>query len=244
METESASNEEENNEQNKRDHIKERLKDLGVSQDSVRPQKSWISRNINNLILAVVVVLVGAFIIEYQSSQTMKADNSQLAEQNTASDQAVTQVANPYYSNQPTNGSMGMQMQPPIWTYPQYAENRENSSVGGQPKEDAEIDRTVQNGAENNPYGSADSGWYAQQRFYGQSYQQPQVQNQDNTQRQEQRSWAENRQPTYHGQYDNNYNRQYYNYNYGPTYNPYYPPMPNTYSMPYPNAGYYNGWYR
>jgi len=246
METESASSEEENNEQDKRDHIKERLKEMGVSQDSVRPHKTWFSRNINYLILSVVAVLVGAFAIEYQSSKKMEEDNSPVAEQSPA--------GNPYYYKQPANGTMGMEMQPPSWAQPQYGANN-----AGRAGDQQEARQDAQNSAENNAFQNGNSGWYAQQRFYGQPryygqtyQQQPPVQNQENaqaqinTQTQEQGGWSDNRQPTYRGQYNDNYNyngRNTGNNNW-PAYNPYYAPMPNPYSVPYPSAGYYNGWYR
>lgn len=255
METESASNEEENNEQDKRDHIKERLKEMGVSQDSVRPHKTWFSRNINYLILSVVAVLVGAFAIEYQSSKKMQADSSYIAKQSTVNNQAGNQSGYPYYYNQPGNNAMAMEMQSPSWPPPQYAEH--NTSRDDSQSENRQ---DTQANVENNTYQNQNSGWYAQHRFYGQppnygqTYQQPPVQNQRNTepqkniQNQEQRGWSDNHQQTYRGQNDGQYNGNYYGQYTGnnnwPAYNPYYVPMPNPYSMSYPTAGYYNGWYR
>ena len=263
METESASSEEENNEQKKRDHIKDRLKEMGVSQDSVRPHKSWFSRNINYFILSIIAVLVGAFAIEYQSSNKMETDNSQVATQSPANDQRGNQAGNPYY-NPPANGSMGMQ--PHSWAQPQYDAynlNRENvNRVGDQSEGQQDAQQDTLSSAENNTSQNGNSGWYAQQRFYGQPpyygqrYQQPSVQNQKNTQaqtnaqtqKQEQRAWSDNRQPTYRGEYNGQntgqYAGQYRGNNNWPAYNPYYVPMPDPYSMPYPTAGYYNGWYR
>jgi len=236
METESASNEE-NNEQSKRDHIKERLKEMGVSQDSVRPEKSWIARNINYLIIAVVAILVGAFVIEYQSSSKIENDDAQAAEQNQSVEQAAYQAGNPYYYNQPANGGMGMEMQPPAWAQPQYGNQYADSAEAGSGEQ-----QTDQNEAVNNDFQNGNSGWYAQQRFYGQqpyygqSYQKAPAHNQQNNQaqtelqNQQQSRWPEHYQQSYPGQYNG--------------YNQYYVPMPNPYAMPYPNTGYYNGWYR
>lgn len=241
METESASNEEENNEQSKRDHIKERLTEMGVSQDSVRPKKSWFSRNINFLIISIIAILVGVFAIEYQSSSKMDAEMSSVAGQSPAMNRAA---------NQPATGMMGVDMQMPSWPQPQYREQYPAAVADRTDKQQKSADNKANQNRNSGWYGQ--QGYYAQpqyQQYYGQMYQQPpaqsqpRIQQQMNTQNPAQRPGAGNRQPDYRGQY-NGYNNGQYSNNNGPAYNPYYAPMPNPYSMPYPSAGSYNGWYR
>ncbi len=70
MESESNSNTEENNAQNKQEHIKQRLKDLGVSDDSKRPEKNWFSKYGNYLMISIIATLVAAYWVEYQDNDT------------------------------------------------------------------------------------------------------------------------------------------------------------------------------
>ncbi len=51
----------------KQEHIKQRLKDLGVSDDSTRPEKSWFSRYGNYLMLAIIVSLGVVYWLEYSN---------------------------------------------------------------------------------------------------------------------------------------------------------------------------------
>lgn len=67
MESDSHSSIEENDVQDKQEHIKQRLKDLGVSEESERPAKSWFSRYRNYLIATVIVVLAAVYWFEYRS---------------------------------------------------------------------------------------------------------------------------------------------------------------------------------
>lgn len=80
----------------KQQHIKDRLKEMGVASDSPRPQKSWISRNINFLIIAAVTVLVAAYVYEYQNSSVETADET-IA--NKSADRSTDQ---PYVTSQNT----------------------------------------------------------------------------------------------------------------------------------------------
>ena len=66
MDPESQSNVEENDEQSKQDAIKERLKEMGVAQDSVRPEKSWFAKFGKFVLLLVIGVLIGAYWYEAQ----------------------------------------------------------------------------------------------------------------------------------------------------------------------------------
>lgn len=66
MESESNSNTEKNNVQDKQQHIKQRLKDLGVSDDSKRPEKSWFGKYGNYLMISIIAVLVAAYWVEHQ----------------------------------------------------------------------------------------------------------------------------------------------------------------------------------
>jgi len=61
MESEDKANNNESDVQDKQEHIKERLKEMGVASDSVRPEKSWLSKYGNYLMLTVIAVLVAAY---------------------------------------------------------------------------------------------------------------------------------------------------------------------------------------
>ena len=56
-------------ENTKQEHIKQRLKDLGVSDDSQRPKKSWFSRFGNHIMITAVVVLSVLYWLEYRSME-------------------------------------------------------------------------------------------------------------------------------------------------------------------------------
>ena len=95
MDSESQTNDEENNVQNKQEHIKERLKEMGVSQDSVRPEKSWLSKYVNYVIGATVCVLVVAYWYETNRDDVLSAEETA---DNRMQDNYL-QNTNPYYSN-------------------------------------------------------------------------------------------------------------------------------------------------
>jgi len=61
MESEEQANNNESDVQDKQEHIKERLKEMGVASDSVRPEKSWLSKYGNYLMVTVIAVLVAAY---------------------------------------------------------------------------------------------------------------------------------------------------------------------------------------
>ena len=96
MSQESESNKEENKDQSKQDHIKERLKDMGVSQDSIRPERSWFSKYGKPVMLSIAAILIGVFWYESQKQESVKAN----------ADGQQEYANNPYY-----NGQQG---------YPQY----------------------------------------------------------------------------------------------------------------------------
>ena len=62
-------NEESNTAEDKQEHIKQRLKDLGVSDDSTRPKKSWFSSYGTYLMVAIIASLVFVFWLEYSSEE-------------------------------------------------------------------------------------------------------------------------------------------------------------------------------
>lgn len=66
MGSETQSNEEENSVKSKQEHIKERLKEMGVSQDSVRPEQSWLAKYSKYFFLIVISALVVAYLFVYK----------------------------------------------------------------------------------------------------------------------------------------------------------------------------------
>lgn len=72
-----ASNEatEEKSVQTKQEHIKERLKDLGVSEESERPKKSWFSQYGSYVMVAVAITLVTIYWLENKNQ-----DNNPVAQ--------------------------------------------------------------------------------------------------------------------------------------------------------------------
>ncbi len=67
MEPESHSNSKESDVQDKQEHIKQRLKDLGVSEDSERPKKNWFKQYGNYFLIIIVALLVVAYWAEYKN---------------------------------------------------------------------------------------------------------------------------------------------------------------------------------
>lgn len=60
-----------NNEQSKKRRIQQRLKELGVSDDSTRPEKKWFSRYGNYLMVAIIVSLGVVYWLEYSSQRDL-----------------------------------------------------------------------------------------------------------------------------------------------------------------------------
>lgn len=98
--------------QSKQDHIKERLKDLGVSEESDRPEKSWYGRYGNYVIATVIVVLSGIYWLEYKAQDT---NSDQLAAKTNNTADSI-QNSNPHvpYAHQknmmPANNAQYAQM--------------------------------------------------------------------------------------------------------------------------------------
>jgi len=86
--------------ESKQERIKQRLKDMGVSEDSERPKSSWLSRYGRYAFIVIVGLLVAAYWIEYTKSDMEK--ESQVASSNAAADEATANnaTANP---SQPAN---------------------------------------------------------------------------------------------------------------------------------------------
>ena len=106
MESESQSSVENNGVKTKRERIKQRLKELGVSDDSVRPEKSFLSKYAKYFMAVVFVALLVAYGLEY-SKQDETVD-VQVAKNNT--------VSNPVFN-------------PAQQTYPGYAYSQYNRMV-------------------------------------------------------------------------------------------------------------------
>jgi len=95
MESESQTNDENNEVKSKRERIKQRLKEMGVSVDSERPQESWLSKYGKYFLVVIFLGLLVAYWLEYKnqdsSSEQKIAQNEPSAAQN--------QNLSPYYSN-------------------------------------------------------------------------------------------------------------------------------------------------
>ena len=61
---------EDNADETKKEHIQQRLKDLGVSDDSVRPKKSWLSRYGNHILVTIAIVLSVIYWLEYRAMES------------------------------------------------------------------------------------------------------------------------------------------------------------------------------
>ncbi len=106
MESESNSNTEENNAQDKQEHIKQRLKELGVSDDSKRPEKSWFSKYRNYLMVSIIAILVAAYWVEYQDNDTDSVQQTVQVETPAESVQKLNQhspASQPNHRMQPGN---------------------------------------------------------------------------------------------------------------------------------------------
>ena len=105
MADESQDNKANSEQHNKEEHIKQRLKELGVSEDSERPRASFISKYGKYFLPVVIVVLVAAYWYEYTKQPAM--DESQLAGDNDVVTQQPSQVY-PY-------GQPMQRPEPPAW---------------------------------------------------------------------------------------------------------------------------------
>ena len=90
----------ETTEQSKQEHIKERLKDLGVSEESARPEKSWYARYGNYVISTIIIVLGVIYWLEYRTSANDSVE--QVAQKDASSEQH--QNSNPHNSNPHNSG--------------------------------------------------------------------------------------------------------------------------------------------
>lgn len=106
MESESQSSVGNNDVKTKRERIKQRLKELGVSDDSVRPEKSLLSKYGKYFVAVVLFALLVAYGLEYSKQDEMV--DVQVAENNT--------VSNPVYN-------------PAQHSYPGYAYSQYNRMV-------------------------------------------------------------------------------------------------------------------
>lgn len=107
----------------KEEHIKQRLKEMGVSEDSERPKKSFFAKFGKFMLPAVVVVLVIAYWVEYSKQENLESDTPVAAENVDAS----TQQSGSYFYTQPIQRpeppewvkehrtQMQQQIEPPEW---------------------------------------------------------------------------------------------------------------------------------
>lgn len=95
MNSESNENEKGNDVESKQQHIKDRLKEMGVSPDSVRPEKSGLTKYVSYFIVLIVAVLVGGYWYENQK-QDNPVDEVVVSEQNDVPEP----VSNAYYTDQ------------------------------------------------------------------------------------------------------------------------------------------------
>lgn len=91
---------EQTNTEDKQEHIQQRLKELGVSDDSKRPEKSWVARYGNYLMISVILTLVVIYWLEYR---TIDNTNNHAAEMSApVSQQPSNSYGVPYAVQQPT----------------------------------------------------------------------------------------------------------------------------------------------
>ena len=221
-------------EQSKQAHIKERLKEMGVSQDSVRPEKSWLSKNVNFIIIAIVAVLVAAYVYEYKFASSQQDDNS-VATQTTETSNKTAEISDGavnsgwQYQQQPGQNWQGQNWQPQQASEQQWREEQKfNSQSQAQPSAPANKPEAGQQQYWGAGYGYQPPAMYwpqygayydPRQGGYGGYYQPyPQYQFQ---------------QAPSQGQIENNSTGR------SQQRAPGYPP-----AMPYTGPAYYNGWYR
>ena len=87
---------EEESVQTKQEHIKERLKDLGVSEESERPKKSWFSQYGSYVMVAVAIILITIYWLENKNQDNNPV--AQVAQQESPAEQ--NQNVNPHQPNQ------------------------------------------------------------------------------------------------------------------------------------------------
>lgn len=120
MESESQSSVENNDVKTKRERIKQRLKDMGVSDDSVRPEKSFLSKYGKYFMVVVFGALLVAYGLEY-SKQDETVD-VQVAEDNTDSKPVSNPAQQTYpgyaYSQYNRMTALNYRPAPPPWMRP------------------------------------------------------------------------------------------------------------------------------
>jgi hypothetical protein len=164
MSSESQANEEENDVKKKQEHIKDRLKEMGVSPDSVRPEKSWLSKYANYFIALIVVALAAVYWYENQK-QGVADEAVAVSEENDASSE---RVLNPYYANQQYNRVPAAGYNPYAWRRQEPEnQNNENNQAGVNQMQNNEVNYPRYNTnyqpqypAYSQPYGPGYSGFY------------------------------------------------------------------------------------
>lgn len=197
MSSESQTNEEENNAQSKQDHIKERLKEMGVSDDSVRPEKSLLSKFSSYVIALIVIVLMAGFWLE-SNRQDDSSEQVAVSDESYNTEQQYNQM--PYAGHQQDSwGNM--------------ADNQQ-SNTGWAEQNQPQNNEAMQQGY--NPYYQPQYPAYAQSynrpNYYGYYQPRPQVAP-DNTYRNMQQPYAGNYQAPAGNNYAYPYGRQPYYYN-------------------------------
>ena len=99
----SQDNIEKDDNESKEEHIKQRLKEMGVSEDSERPKESFVSKYGKYFVAVIFVALLAAY--WFESNKQSGMDDEQVAD--TATNSTMQQ--------QPMAYGYGQPMQPPAW---------------------------------------------------------------------------------------------------------------------------------
>ena len=228
--------------QSKQDHIKERLRDLGVSEESERPKKSWLGKYGTYMVVTVVVTVSAIYWLESRNQ-----DNDS-AQQVAAEETSVKQVQNlnPHITNVQPNNMMTSNNQQLSWQQKNVMQQREMQRKAWeqqkmrqqvwqkQIREQQEINRQAwqqyikqhqamnQNRMSQNGVAQNNMQQQNNNPYYGRPYQAPSRNNYQGNQSQG---------SGYTPGYNSGYNQAPPNYQVPPT----------AYRQPYPNQYYYNG---
>lgn len=226
--------------QSKQEHIKERLKDLGVSEESERPKKSWIGKYGTYMAVTVVVTLSAIYWLE--SGNQDNDSVQQVAAEETSSNQV--QNLNPHVPNVQPNNMMTSNNQQMSWQQQNamHQRNMQQKAWEQQKMRQQAWRKQVREQQEKNR--QAWQQYIKQQQAMNQGGMPANGGSQRNMQQQ-------NNNPNYAGSYPHPYgnNSNQRNYSQGPGYMPNYNQAPSNYPVPapayrqpYPNQSYYQRW--
>lgn len=227
MESESQSSVDSNNEKSKLEHIKQRLKEMGVSDDSERPAKSWLSKYGKFLMIIIAAALVVAYGVEYskQGATLEVTAVEDTAVEDTSATNPAQQAYNGYATSQhnqmaQSNYHPAPWMQPPWLTNnttgdPSTADNASDTTS------DSEVNQQIAQ-QNNNPYYAPRYPMYPRPYWNNNPRPYPVAP-----------APAQRPVPVYGNQQGNG--------GYAPMYPGYYGPTPPFYSTPYGRPPYYYG---